>query len=62
MIDEFQDTNVIQYELIKMLAIKHQNIFIVGDQDQSIYAFRGAKVENIDRFRRDFPLTKNYFT
>lgn len=58
MIDEFQDTNVIQYELIKMLAIKHQNIFIVGDQDQSIYAFRGAKVENIDRFRRDFPLTK----
>ena len=58
MIDEFQDTNVIQYELIKMLALKHQNIFIVGDQDQSIYAFRGAKVENIDRFRRDFTLTK----
>ena len=58
MIDEFQDTNVVQYNLIKMLSFKHQNIFIVGDQDQSIYKFRGAKVENIDKFRKDFPLTK----
>ncbi len=54
LIDEFQDTNIIQYKLIKILANKHKNIFIVGDQDQSIYSFRGAKVGNIDLFLRDF--------
>ncbi len=54
LVDEFQDTNIIQYKLIKLLANKRRNIFIVGDQDQSIYSFRGAKVENIDYFLRDF--------
>ncbi len=58
MIDEFQDTNTIQYELVKLLGLAHQNIFIVGDQDQSIYSFRGAKVENINKFSRDFIGTK----
>ena len=54
MVDEFQDTNIVQYELMKMLAFRHKNIFVVGDQDQSIYSFRGAKIENIDHFLRDF--------
>lgn len=59
MVDEFQDTNTIQYQLIKMLSIASQNIFIVGDEDQSIYSFRGAKIENIKLFQQDFP---NYKT
>lgn len=54
LVDEFQDTNKVQYELVKLLAKKHKNIFIVGDQDQSIYSFRGAKVTNIDLFQKDF--------
>lgn len=54
MVDEFQDTNAIQYELVYLLSSKYQNICIVGDQDQSIYSFRGAKVENINRFKDDF--------
>lgn len=54
MVDEFQDTNSPQYKLIKLLGYNHTNVFIVGDQDQSIYSFRGAKVENIDRFVSDF--------
>lgn len=58
MVDEFQDTNIIQYELIKLLTNDAQNIFIVGDQDQSIYSFRGAKVENIDLFIKNFPMCK----
>lgn len=58
LIDEFQDTNDIQYELVKLLASVHQNIFIVGDQDQSIYSFRGANIRNIDNFMRDFPTYK----
>ncbi len=58
MVDEFQDTNVSQYKLIYMLSINHHNIFVVGDQDQSIYSFRGAKIENIDKFRKDFLETK----
>lgn len=59
LVDEFQDTNIIQYKLIKLLAKKRKNIFIVGDQDQSIYSFRGAKVGNIDLFLRDFENTKS---
>ena len=65
LIDEFQDTNVIQYELIKLLLNGEKNIFCVGDDDQSIYAWRGAKVENILNFPKEFKapvirLTKNY--
>lgn len=58
MVDEFQDTNTLQYKLMWMLAINHHNIFVVGDQDQSIYSFRGAKIENIDLFKKDFLETK----
>ncbi len=54
MVDEFQDTNTYQYKLIKLLGGTAKNVFIVGDQDQSIYSFRGARVENINKFQRDF--------
>ena len=54
LVDEFQDTNNVQYELIKLLVGPHKNLFIVGDEDQSIYAFRGANIENIRKFKRDF--------
>lgn len=54
LVDEFQDTNDLQYKLIRMLSLKHQNIFVVGDDFQSIYSFRGAKIENINHFRKDF--------
>ncbi|MDY0023663.1 MAG: 3'-5' exonuclease [Candidatus Izemoplasmatales bacterium] len=66
LVDEFQDTNDLQYEIVKLLAIKHRNIFIVGDEDQSIYAFRGSNIKNIKRFMKDFPehqtimLSQNY--
>ena len=58
LVDEFQDTNKVQFELICLLAAKHQNIFVVGDEDQSIYSFRGALVTNVKRFREVFPFTK----
>ena len=54
LVDEFQDVNSIQYDLIRMLTSKRKNIFVVGDDDQSIYKFRGAKEENFRRFERDF--------
>ena len=54
LIDEFQDTNELQYQLIYMLSMRCQNIFVVGDDFQSIYSFRGARIENIKRFRDDF--------
>lgn len=59
-IDEFQDTNTIQYELVKLLAGKSGNIFAVGDDDQSIYGFRGAVVENVFHYQKDFPNVKVY--
>lgn len=58
LIDEFQDINKIQYEIIKMLAKPEDNIFIVGDDDQSIYGFRGAKPEIMHQFLDDFPSAK----
>jgi len=58
MIDEFQDTNTAQYGLSKLLASKHKNIFVVGDDDQSIYKFRGANFGNILTFQKDFSKTK----
>lgn len=53
-IDEFQDTNVIQYDIVKILAGKYGNIFAVGDEDQCIYTWRGASIANIFDFQRDF--------
>ena len=58
LIDEFQDTNASQYRLSRLLASKHKNICAVGDDDQSIYKFRGAEVRNIQKFKKDFSKTK----
>ena len=66
LIDEYQDTNEAQYRLVKMLAKKHRNIFVVGDNDQSIYSFRGSNYKNILNFEKDYKdaliikLEKNY--
>lgn len=66
MVDEFQDTNLAQYVLIKILVKKRGNIIVVGDDDQAIYKFRGASISNIMQFKEDFPkskevvLNKNY--
>lgn len=54
MIDEYQDTNAVQYQIIKLLAAVHENIAVVGDDAQSIYSFRGATIENILQFQKDY--------
>lgn len=58
LIDEYQDTNIAQYSMAKILAEKNGNIFVVGDPDQSIYSWRGAKYQNILNFDKDFPKAK----
>lgn len=58
LVDEFQDTNVVQYLFIKQITKLRKNIFVVGDDDQSIYAFRGANISNILNFEKDFPNSK----
>ena len=66
LVDEFQDTNFAQYELVKLLSAPKNNLTVVGDDDQSIYKFRGASISNIMQFKSDFPdckeivLNKNY--
>ena len=68
LVDEFQDTNWAQYELVKLLAAPKNNLTVVGDDDQSIYKFRGASLSNILQFKNDYPdskeivLVKNYRT
>ncbi|GIK38881.1 MAG: DNA helicase [Chloroflexota bacterium] len=66
MVDEFQDTNMVQYELTKIVAGGHRNLFVVGDLDQGVYSWRGADYRNVLRFREDYPdhklirLSQNY--
>jgi len=53
-VDEFQDTNLVQYKILKLIADKYKNIFVVGDEDQCIYCWRGANIENINNFIKDY--------
>lgn len=60
LVDEYQDTNFAQYLILKKLAAGHRNLCVVGDDSQSIYAFRGAKIENILNFKKDYPDSKTF--
>ncbi len=66
LIDEYQDTNEVQYKLVKLLASKYRNLFVVGDVNQSIYGFRWSNYKNILNFEKDYPeavsitLNQNY--
>ncbi len=61
LVDEFQDTNFVQYILTKLLGESHKNITIVGDFSQSIYSWRGAEIENLKKFEKDFPESKIFY-
>ncbi len=60
LVDEYQDTNFSQYRLINLIGKEHRNVAVIGDDDQSIYSFRGADITNILNFERDYPETKIY--
>jgi len=60
LVDEYQDTNYSQYLIVKKLSANHRNLCVVGDDAQSIYAFRGARIENILNFRKDYPEAKEF--
>ena len=60
LVDEYQDTNLAQYKIVNMLARERRNITVVGDDSQSIYAFRGARIQNILNFKRDYPEAREF--